>query len=284
MILFLLVLGDVRSEFKVIGWKYATKREIRTKLSRFHRKYRKSSIKYTIVFALFALFMQIFANIDPSQLSSFYLISVLIVAHLATLAQPNLIHYFIFSSKQIREYREYFRLFTPFLAHAGWLHLIMNAVGIYYFAPIVDIHWGPGILTLIFVFSVLGGSIFSLILRRNDADYQSLGASGGVSGLLMASFFLEPHLSVGIIFIPVAIPAYIFGILFSIGSIILTRTQDRNRISHEGHLGGLFFGGLVAAAIMKFEMPISELNWLLYLGLLPAGLYVILHWAKIIRN
>ncbi len=228
--------------------------------------------------------MQIFAQIDPSQISSLYLICVLIVAHLAALWQPQLINYFVFSSKQIREHREYFRLFTPFLAHAGWLHLLMNAVGIYYFAPLVDLHWGPTVLTAIFVLSVFGGSIFSLILRRSDNDYQSLGASGGVSGLLMASFFLEPHLSVGIIFIPVAIPAYIFGILFTWASILLSRTQDRNRISHEGHLGGLFFGGLVAAALMKFEMPIIELNWLLYLGLFPAGLYVVLHWAKIIRN
>ena len=228
--------------------------------------------------------MQIFAQIDPSQISSLYLICVLIVAHLAALWQPQLINYFVFSSKQIREHREYFRLFTPFLAHAGWLHLLMNAVGIYYFAPLVDLHWGPTVLTAIFVLSVFGGSIFSLILRRSDDDYQSLGASGGVSGLLMASFFLEPHLSVGIIFIPVAIPAYIFGILFTWASILLSRTQDRNRISHEGHLGGLFFGGLVAAALMKFEMPIIELNWLLYLGLFPAGLYVVLHWAKIIRN
>jgi len=162
--------------------------------------------------------------------------------------------------------------------------LLMNAVGIYYFAPLVDLHWGPTVLTAIFVLSVFGGSIFSLILRRSDDDYQSLGASGGVSGLLMASFFLEPHLSVGIIFIPVAIPAYIFGILFTWASILLSRTQDRNRISHEGHLGGLFFGGLVAAVLLGFQMPTTELKWLLYLGLLPAGLYVVLHWAKIIRN
>jgi membrane associated rhomboid family serine protease len=228
--------------------------------------------------------MQIFAQIDPSQISSLYLICVLILAHLAVLWQPQLINYFVFSSKQIREHREYFRLFTPFLAHAGWLHLLMNAVGIYYFAPLVDLHWGPTVLTAIFVLSVFGGSIFSLILRRSDDDYQSLGASGGVSGLLMASFFLEPHLSVGIIFIPVAIPAYIFGILFTWASILLSRTQDRNRISHEGHLGGLFFGGLVAAVLLGFQMPTTELKWLLYLGLLPAGLYVVLHWAKIIRN
>ncbi len=228
--------------------------------------------------------MQIFASIDPVQLSSLYLICVLIVAHLAALYQPNLIHYFVFSSKQIREHREYFRLFTPFLAHAGWLHLFMNALGIYYFAPIVDLYWGPTLLTLIFVLSVFGGSIFSLILRRSDDDYQSLGASGGVSGLLMAAFFLEPHLSVGIIFIPVAIPAYIFGILFCWGSIILSRTQDRNRISHEGHLGGLFFGGLVAAAIMNFNLPTWELKFLFYAAIIPSGIYVILHFAKIIRN
>ncbi len=228
--------------------------------------------------------MQIFTHIDPSQFSSLYLICVLIIAHLAALSQPQLIHYFVFSSKQIREQREYFRLFTPFLAHAGWLHLIMNAIGIYYFAPLVDLHWGPTVLTIIFVLSVFGGSIFSLILRRSDDDYQSLGASGGVSGLLMASFFLEPHLSVGIIFIPVAIPAYIFGIIFTWASILMSRTQDRNRISHEGHLGGLFFGGIVAAALLGFQMPITELKWLLYLGLLPAGAYVILHGLGWIKN
>jgi membrane associated rhomboid family serine protease len=190
----------------------------------------------------------------------------------------------VFSSKQVKENREYFRLFTPFLAHAGWLHLLMNAIGIYYFAPIVDMFWGPTILSLIFILSVFGGSIFSLILRRDDPDYQSLGASGGVSGLLMASFFLEPNLSVGVLFIPVAIPAYIFGILFTWASIILSRTQDRNRISHEGHLGGLFFGGCVAAALQGFQTPVSEIYWLLYLGLIPAGLYVLLHWTKVIRN
>ncbi len=64
----------------------------------------------------------------------------------------------------------------------------------------------------------------------------------------------------------------------------MSRTQDRNRISHEGHLGGLFFGGIVAAALLGFQMPITELKWLLYLGLLPAGAYVILHGLGWIKN
>jgi len=202
------------------------------------------------------------------------LIATIVIMQGLADSKPELLQKLMFSSERIRNHKEYHRLISPFLVHSGWVHVLMNGIALYYFTPIVEYAFGVAPTFLFFLFSVLGGSLLSLRARRKDADYLAVGASGGVSGLVMISIFLAPDMGIGLFLIPVFIPAYLFGILFSLASIGLTFLPN-NHISHEGHLGGLFIGGIIAIVAMGIPLPTYELNLLALLGVLPIAAFAV---------
>jgi hypothetical protein len=102
-------------------------------------------------------------------------------------------------------------------------------------------------MLLIYGASILGGSLLSLIIHRNH-DYRALGASGGVCGIIFASIFLLPGSSVMMFPLPIGIPAWLYAVLFIVGSFVAHRKKADN-IGHDAHLGGAIVGLLVATAI-----------------------------------
>jgi len=207
-------------------------------------------------------------------------IALLILVFFGNMGNENLTDKLIFSSYQIRKKRQYYRIFSVGLVHAGFIHLGMNLLGLYFFGPIIEDVLGTWITLIIFISSVAGGSFLSLLLRRKEANYQAIGASGGVSGILMAAMLWYPQMRIGLMLLPVMIPAWIFGIIFSLGSIVLTQTADRNRISHEGHLGGMLFGGLVGYWTIPLEILQQSQQVLFYFGVLPIALFALLQWIQ----
>lgn len=204
------------------------------------------------------------------------MIAVILIAHAILIQNANLYEQLFFSTYRIRKLKEYHRIFTPFLVHSGWMHAALNSLALYYFGPVVESSIGTFLTSLAFILSVAGGSLYSMWMRRYDSDYQAVGASGGVSGLVMISIYLQPDMGIGLFLIPVFIPAYIFGILFTLVSLILTQSRDRNRISHEGHLGGLLIGGLIGTYLF-WPLEYSEHQLLTTLGVIPMILMLFVH-------
>lgn len=203
-------------------------------------------------------------------------IALIILVYFGMMGNPTIANNLHFSSYLIRKKHQYYRLLSPALVHAGVVHLLMNCVGIYFFGPVIEQSLGAFLASVIFILSVAGGSLVSLWLRRQDIDYQAVGASGGVSGIIMAGIFIYPDMQLGLMLFPVLIPAWIFGIIYSLGSIVLTQTPDRNRISHEGHLGGLLFGGIVAYAVIPSEFLGSQQEYVWYFGIIPIIVFMVL--------
>jgi hypothetical protein len=87
-------------------------------------------------------------------------------------------------------------------------------------------------------------------LRRFDHDYQAVGASGGVMGLMMMSVMWVPTVKLGLFILPIMLPGWLFAVLINWASMAFSLTDDKHRISHEGHLGGAFWGGLIGAIVM----------------------------------
>lgn len=219
-------------------------------------------------------------NIQITYPVTYGMMALIILVFFGNMGNPSLTDKFIFSSYLIRKKKQYYRLFSVALVHAGFIHLAMNLLGLYFFGPVIEDVLGSLVTLFIFVVSVAGGSILSLILRRKETDYQSIGSSGGVSGVLMAAMLWYPQMRIGLMLFPVMIPAWIFGIIFSLGSIILTQTPDRNRISHEGHLGGMLFGGLLAYFTIPLEILQSTQQILFYVGVVPIAIFVLAQWLK----
>lgn len=82
--------------------------------------------------------------------------------------------------------------------------------------------------------------------------YNSLGASGAVSAIVFASILFEPWNPIYLFFIPIGIPAVIFGVAFlAISQYLGNRGGDN--INHDAHFYGALFG-LLFTIVMKFSI------------------------------
>ena len=154
---------------------------------------------------------------------------------------------FIFSPGPILRDREYHRLVTSGFLHADWTHLLFNAFSFYSFGGYLELFFGVGTLLAIYFGSIVGGSLLSLYLHRHH-EYHALGASGGVCGVIFASIFLLPGGGIYIFPLPLAIPSWLFAVLFLLVSFYGVKRQVGN-IGHDAHLGGAIIGLLITTAL-----------------------------------
>lgn len=174
--------------------------------------------------------------------------------------------------------KEYKRLFTSGFLHVGWWHFGFNMIALTAFSWSLEMLFGPWKFLLIYVASLLGGSLLSLFIHRNHGDYSAVGASGAISGVIFSSILLFPSEPIHFIFLPkeLGIPGWLFGMLFIAVSIFGIKSQ-RGNIGHDAHLGG----ALVGAVITLFFIPFALINWWVVAALiLPTTAFLIL----IIKN
>ncbi|MBS1598885.1 MAG: rhomboid family intramembrane serine protease [Bacteroidetes bacterium] len=150
-----------------------------------------------------------------------------------------------FEVEKVILYKDYKRLLTSGFLHVSWMHLIFNMFSLYAFSGLIEGSLGGIRFLIIYFASLIGGNLFSLVVHREHPDYVSVGASGAICGVMFASIALFPGVGMGLFFIPISIPSWIFGIAFIGFSIYGIRSNKRN-IGHEAHLGGALIGMIVA--------------------------------------
>jgi membrane associated rhomboid family serine protease len=165
---------------------------------------------------------------------------------------------------------EQIRIFSSGFLHVDMAHLFFNMFTLYFFAPVVIYHLGTLYFLIIYVASLILGNLLSLYFHKEEFHYSAVGASGAVTGVLYAAILLEPSMQLGLLFIPLPIPAYVFGILYLLYSIYGMKKQIGN-IGHDAHFGGAI-GGYVATLIL---MPSLFKTDLLMVGLLAIPIIVL---------
>ena len=158
---------------------------------------------------------------------------------------------------------EKIRMFSSGFLHVDTQHLLFNMLTLYFFAGTVIYYVQPIGFIIIYIMSLLAGSLLSLYFHKNEYHYSAVGASGAVTGILYAAILLQPGMELMLFFIPIPIPAYIFGIGYLLYSIYGMKTQMGN-IGHDAHFGGAI-GGFVATLILA---PYLFQTNLLMIGLL----------------
>lgn len=139
---------------------------------------------------------------------------------------------------------EQIRMISSAFLHADWMHLAFNMYTLYMFAPIVIGYSGDFTFLLIYFASLIFGSLLTLMMHKNDYNYRAIGASGAVMGVVYSAILFEPGMSLYLFFIPVPIPAYIFGIGYLLYSIYGMKAKNDN-IGHTAHFGGAIGGYLI---------------------------------------
>jgi membrane associated rhomboid family serine protease len=159
-----------------------------------------------------------------------------------------------FHIQSIRE-GDQIRMFSSAFLHADMGHLFFNMLTLYFFAPVVIAYLGEISFLLIYISSLLFGSLLTLYLHKNDLGYRAIGASGAVTGVLYSAILLQPDMMLGIFFI-IPMPAYLFGILYLLYSIYGMKSKNDN-IGHTAHFGGAI-GGYVFTLVKQPEMLVEN--------------------------
>lgn len=168
---------------------------------------------------------------------------------------------------------EQYRMFTSALLHGDIGHLAFNMITLYFFAPVV-IEWlGSMSFALIYVASLLCGSLLTLVLHKNDYSYRAIGASGAVIGILYSAILLQPDMSLYLFFIPIPIPAAFFGIGYLLYSIYGIKAR-RDNIGHTAHFGGAIGG--YAITLMKEPQMFTENTMMVVLLAIPIAILFIM--------
>jgi membrane associated rhomboid family serine protease len=150
----------------------------------------------------------------------------------------------------VAQKKDYVRIFSHALLHADWMHLIVNMFVLYMFGNIVERYFsvlfpqlGKFLFMVMYIAAVPVSTIPSLMKHRNDQTYNSVGASGAVSAILFASILFEPTSRIGFLFLPIPIPAPVFGIIYLAYSWYMSKKGIDN-IGHDAHFAGSVFGFL----------------------------------------
>jgi len=165
-----------------------------------------------------------------------------------------------------RDNGQWYRFLTSGFLHADIGHLFFNMFAFYSFSPVVlrtlaegyGAPAGIGLFLLLYLGAIILSDLPTYFRHRDDRNYRSLGASGGVSAVLFASILLFPVSPGGggiIIFpIPVPIQPFLFGILYLLYSWYMGRRQGDN-INHDAHFYGALFGVLLMLILVPGAAP-----------------------------
>jgi len=136
---------------------------------------------------------------------------------------------------------EYFRMFSSAFLHVNTMHLLFNMITLYFFAEVVIRALGQVTFLIIYVLSFIAGNFLSYYFHKNNPNYNAVGASGGVMGVLYSAIIFYPDMPLYFFFIPIPIPAWFVGIGYLLYSIYGMKKQLGN-IGHDAHFGGAIAG------------------------------------------
>ncbi|MGI8635724.1 MAG: rhomboid family intramembrane serine protease, partial [Segetibacter sp.] len=163
-------------------------------------------------------------------------------------SNPKIIDELIFYPPAVTNQKQWYRFLSCALIHADTTHLLFNMLSFYSFGQSVEGNFrsmfgsfGPILFIALYVVSQILCLIPTYSKHKDDYSYRSLGASGAVSAVIFAGIFLSPMRQLGLMFIPIPIPGFIFGFIY----LAITAYLDRKGvggINHSAHLFGAIAG------------------------------------------
>jgi membrane associated rhomboid family serine protease len=180
--------------------------------------------------------------------ATYVLIALCVLAFLAELASGGT-DALSGGGKLIRDYGlfgpavadgEQYRIVTSAFLHAGLLHLGLNMFVLYILGTLLEPAIGTARFIAIYAASILGGSFVALLLDPNEL---TVGASGGIFGLMAAAFLIARHRGLDQL-------ASQLGFFVVINLVF---TFSISNISVGAHLGGLAGGALAGLVITMVE-------------------------------
>ena len=188
---------------------------------------------------------------------------VLLIAHVAvfllqSVSEPLLIGLFALWPVQGPGQSGFlpWQLVTYSFLHGNVAHLLFNMLALYMFGSDIERVFGSRRYGVYYFACVTAAAIAQLAVAAlmNSPPYPTVGASGGVFGLLLAFGLYFPRRMVMLIFPPIPMPAWLFVTLYGALELFLRVTGTQQGVAHFAHLGGMA-GGYLTLRYWRSRMP-----------------------------
>jgi membrane associated rhomboid family serine protease len=127
-----------------------------------------------------------------------------------------------------------------------YTHLLFNMWSLWMFGEAVEQAMGPRRLLALYFAAVVTAALSQLVVPAmfGGPPAPTIGASGGVFGVMLAFGMLYPRAKI-LLFFALPMPAYVFVPLAALLELVLGVTGSQTGVAHFAHLGGLIGAGLV---------------------------------------
>ena len=137
------------------------------------------------------------------------------------------------------------QIVTYAFLHGSLTHLLFNMFGVYMFGSDLERVWGSRRFLIYYMVCAITAAIAQLIVALvTGAVYPTVGASGGVFGLLLAFAMVFPKRVIMPLFPPIPMRAPIFVAIYGVLELVLGVTGTQAGVAHFAHLGGMAGGYL----------------------------------------
>jgi membrane associated rhomboid family serine protease len=135
------------------------------------------------------------------------------------------------------------QLLTYGFLHGNLMHIFFNMFGLWMFGRELELLMGSKRFLIYFLTCVIGAGIVQLIVAQLQGGmYPTVGASGGVFGILLAFGLAFPNRMVMLIFPPIPMRAKYFVLFYGLLELYLGVSGNSPGVANFAHLGGMLFG------------------------------------------
>jgi membrane associated rhomboid family serine protease len=147
-----------------------------------------------------------------------------------------------------------YTIITSGFIHKDWTHLIFNMMSYFFFAFRLEAYLGHWQFGLLYMASLVLSDLPTIIKQKDDYGYHSLGASGAISAVIFSCILFDPRSSMYLMFLPIPIPAWLFGILY-LAYCMYASKQSRDAINHDAHFFGAISGIMITILLYHQIIP-----------------------------
>ena len=136
------------------------------------------------------------------------------------------------------------QLVTYGFMHGGFSHLFFNMFGLYMFGPEVERVLGAQRFLTYYLVSVVGAAVLHLLVTglASELLLPTVGASGGLFGLLLAFGMFFPQRRIMLLLPPIPMKAWVFVTLYGAAELLMGIFGTLQGVAHFAHLGGMLAG------------------------------------------
>ena len=127
--------------------------------------------------------------------------------------------------------------------HGNLNHIFFNMFGLWMFGRDIERMMGARRFLIYYLTCVIGAGIVQLVVAGTQGGiYPTIGASGGVFGILLAFAMAFPNRVIMLLFPPIPMKAKYFVLMYGLLELYLGLSGRAPGVANFAHLGGMFFG------------------------------------------